>query len=85
MLLPDVEDDPSDWRRVMNNQAWVEKRYLDVFEESGRYLGEVEIPDGYRLNYGFSVVFVDGDLILVIVTDSEGVQYLKRYRLSLPH
>lgn len=82
--IESCSDDPADWRRLFNDPCWTDARRLDVFEETGRYLGEVHIPNGYLLNYDFSIVFIDEDLLLVVVKDAEGADCLKRFRLVLP-
>jgi hypothetical protein len=51
----------------------------DVFEQAGRYLGELERPEG-RLGRSF---FRD-DLVLLAVEDEAGTIMVKRYRLVLP-
>ncbi len=51
----------------------------DVFEQAGRYLGELERPRG-RVTRSF---FRD-DLVLLAVEDDAGTIMVKRYRLVLP-
>lgn len=63
--------------------CWSSTRIIDVFDRDGRFLGDVEPPDGdlWLISQGF---FVRGRTVLIWVTDDAGVHHVKRYRLVLP-
>jgi hypothetical protein len=63
-------------------QCWDSEWVLDAFDKTGRYLGEIEMPEvigPFQLG-----LFVDGDLVVTGAQDGEGVYRVKRYRLVLP-
>lgn len=80
---PSRRVEPCDERfedRGSSTEACFEPTYAwDVFELTGRYLGELERPEG-RL---FRSFFHD-DLVLLAVEDEAGTIVVKRYRLVLP-
>lgn len=55
---------------------------VDAFEASGRYLGEVDIPEGFRLVA--PLPFVRDDIIVAVVEDESGLERVKRFRLVTP-
>jgi hypothetical protein len=63
------------------NPLWRDGLLVDVFEETGRYLGPVKVPTGIR----FSVPqpYIEGDLVVAVVIGEHGAQYVRRYRLML--
>ncbi len=69
-------DDPADF---FFNPLWRDRLLLDVFEEGGRYLGPVEAPTGMR--FALPRPWILHDVVVAVVEDERGVQYVKRYRL----
>ena len=53
---------------------------IDVVERP--YLGEVQVPDGFRPALG--TLFSRGDMMLAVIQDRAGTIMVKRYRLVLP-
>ncbi|MFC1559109.1 6-bladed beta-propeller [Gemmatimonadota bacterium] len=70
--------DEGDWWR---NPYWVDTYLLDVFESAGRYLGEVDIPDGFSFD---RMPYIRNDMVIALVEDEYGTPYVKRFRLVLP-
>jgi len=71
--------DPSDF---WFNPLWRDRPILDVFDESGRYLGAVEVPSGIRLS--LPQPHIEDDVVVAVVEGEHGVQYVKRFRLVIP-
>jgi hypothetical protein len=62
--------------------CWRDARLVDVFEiDGGRYLGEVQIPDGLVLN---PEPYIEGGQLVGVIEDEAGTIMVKRYRLVLP-
>ena len=62
--------------------CWQNEQVVDVFGADGRYLGEVELPEGAAL---FALTFfIDGDRIVAAVEDAAGTITVRRYRLMRP-
>ncbi|MFC1529152.1 6-bladed beta-propeller [Gemmatimonadota bacterium] len=62
--------------------AWSDTWLLDVFEEeSGRYLGGIEVPPGIRFQ---PEPCIFDDQFIAYCQDEAGVPYVRRYRLRLP-
>jgi hypothetical protein len=62
--------------------CWQDSRLVDVFEiETGRYLGEVALPEGLATN---PEPHIDGDRVVAAFQDDAGTIIVKRYRLVLP-
>ncbi len=83
MIRPDGVADPlgdndTSW---WQNPYWVDTYIVDVFEYAGRFLGEVEIPDGFSFD---RMPFIRDNMIIALVEDEDGTPYVKRYRLVLP-
>jgi hypothetical protein len=55
---------------------WRQPRLLDVFEPSGSYLGQVQLP------YDASPSAMRGDNIWMIAQDGDGVHSVRRYRVD---
>jgi hypothetical protein len=55
---------------------------VDVFDLSGRYLGEVDIPDGFLLTTPWP--FIRGDTVIGLVIDDSDLRMVKRFRLVRP-
>jgi hypothetical protein len=75
------DENPADSSEFERNPCWEDSFLFDVFDLSGRYLGEVEIPDGLLPR---PEPFIEGDMVVALLQDDDGVQFVKRYRLSLP-
>ena len=83
-LIPDCELQPS--KRSGRDRApprcHEPTRIIDAFDASGRYLGEVEMPDGIVLPSPWP--YIRDDVVVALVQDEAGVSRVKRYRLVLP-
>jgi hypothetical protein len=74
------------------NPCWPSGFIVDAFGADGRYLGEVEIPEGFHLSAGQARpyqpnlynLFVAEDIVLLVVEDDAGTIMVKCYRLVLP-
>lgn len=55
---------------------------VDVFDGEGRYLGELDIPDGFSLVAPYP--FVRDDLVVGVVEDESGLQLVKVFRMVVP-
>ena len=62
--------------------CWKNEEIVDAFDADGRYLGEVELPQGVRPFAPF--LFIDGRMVVAVVEDEAGTIMVKRYRLALP-
>ncbi len=74
---PDAET-TEDFRRA---PCWEQTFSLDVFEESGRFLGSVDLPEGVQQ---YPQPYIEGDLFLAVVEDESGLMRVVRYRLLTP-
>ncbi len=54
---------------------------FDVYESSGRFLGQVRAPDALRLS---PHPVLGTDRVWGVVTDADGVQYIARFRIERP-
>ena len=62
--------------------CWRAEPIVDVIGADGRFLGEVELPEGAKLSSGtFSA---RGKAVVLVVEDEAGTIMVKRYRLVLP-
>ena len=64
-------------------RCWRPRSGLDVFGADGRFLGDVEVPDGWGNSPFFGNYFRD-DIAIKVVVDDAGTIMVKRYRLVLP-
>ncbi len=82
VIRPDGVADPlrdeGNWWR---DPYWVDTYIVDVFEFDGRFLGEVEIPDGFSFD---RMPHIRGEMVIALVEDEDGTPYVKRFRLVLP-
>ncbi|MFC1559106.1 6-bladed beta-propeller [Gemmatimonadota bacterium] len=74
------DENPEDSSRFYSDPCWQDTFTFDVFDLDGRYLGEVDVPDGLLARPD---PYIEGDMMVALVQDEEGVQYVKRYRLVL--
>jgi len=82
--LDDCTEDPiaEGYQAAYERPCWDNENIVDVFGADGRYLGEVDVPDGVD---PFALTFsVDDDRVVAAVEDAEGVLKVKRYRLVRP-
>ncbi len=64
------------------SDEWRDTYLFDVFEEeTGRYLGEIEVPPGIRFQ---PEPCIFDDLFIAYCQDEDGVPYVRRYRLRFP-
>jgi hypothetical protein len=75
------DDHPETYEGFRRNPAWQETWFVDVFDEEGRFLGEVEIPERFGT---YPQPFIDGETVIAEVPGEDGTPYVKRYRLELP-
>ena len=80
--LADCAQDPIDegYQASAERPCWDNENIVDVFGADGRYLGEVDLPDGVALN-AFSV---DDRRVVTLVQGADEVARVKRYRLVVP-
>jgi len=78
--VPDCADF-SDPLEMMRNPCWVDETRIEVFGAEGRYLGEIEVPAGFRT---VPAPHIRGDQVIAVVEDDAGTIMVKRYRLILP-
>jgi len=63
-------------------ESWRDTWLLDVFEEeSGRYLGGIEVPPAIRFQ---PEPCIFDDQFIAYCQDEAGVPYIRRYRLRVP-
>jgi hypothetical protein len=62
--------------------CWTEARTIDVFGADGRYLGDLDLPAGIKLDG--SLLSIDTPRVVAVVQDEAGTVMVKRYRLVLP-
>lgn len=75
------DEDPEDSSDFYRNPCWKDTFTFDVFDLDGRFLGSVGIPDGLIPR---PEPYVEDDMVIALIEDEDGVQYVKRYRLVLP-
>ena len=73
-----VADEATERSRGYRESPWSEPVAFDVYEQDGRYLGEVTAPVGF-LRYPEPVF--RGDTVWAAVEDAEGVRYVKRFEI----
>ena len=81
--LPDCDEDPYPAIPGRIARCWEDSELVDVFGPDGRYLGDIEFPDGALLRPD-QAFFVRGDMVLLRLEDEAGTIMVKRYRLVLP-
>jgi hypothetical protein len=63
------------------NPLWRDRPIIDVFDETGRYLGPVKVPSGFRL--ALPQPHIEDDLVVAVVEGEHGVQYVRRFTLVI--
>ncbi len=86
--VPDCDDRPQTVEDYLgaNAPCWQEVLFFDVFDESGRYLGRVDVHDEMRdaiMRYARTPHFARGH-VTAATQDDAGTIMVKRYRLVLP-
>jgi hypothetical protein len=79
--LEGCDPEPEDSSDFYSNPCWQETYIMDVFDIEGRFLGAVDIPEGFQ---SYPEPYIHGDMVLAVIEDDEGVEYVKRFRLQLP-
>ncbi len=79
--VQDCQETPANIRQYQESPCWIDSVLVDVFEETGRYLGEVEVPEGLRFS---PPPFIRDELVLAVIMDRDGNERVKRFRLKLP-
>ena len=74
-------DDPEDYDGFLESPCWRQPYVADVFDEEGRYLGPVPLPDGVLYHVR---PYIQGDVVIAVLEDAAGTAYVKRYRLDVP-
>jgi hypothetical protein len=65
-----------------STEEWRDTYLLDVFEEqTGRYLGEVEVPPGMRFA---PEPYIRDERLIAYCLDAAGVPYVRSYRIEPP-
>jgi hypothetical protein len=74
-------EDPFEENGWWRNPLWRDAHIYDLFDRDGRYLGEVDVPEGFRTG---PRPYIKGDVVVALVEDDEGIPYVKRFRLVEP-
>ncbi len=82
--LVDCAEDPIEagTRAATAAPCWRSRVMIDVFDAEGRYMGDVEVPPGFRAWAAY--LNVRGNQVVSVVEDEAGTIMVKRYRLVLP-
>jgi hypothetical protein len=73
--------EPDNWRGWQDYPAWFPERWFEVFQEdTGRYLGRVEVPEDFRVE---PEPFIQGNTVVALTEDTHGTPIVKRYRLEV--
>ncbi|MFC1559107.1 6-bladed beta-propeller [Gemmatimonadota bacterium] len=75
------DPDPDDRVDFRSNPCWLETWFVDVFDNDGRFLGEVDLPEGFLT---YPEPFIQGSTVIAQSEGEDGVPLVKRYRLVLP-
>ena len=81
VALDDCDANPKDFFGFDEAPCWHQPYIADVFDEEGRFLGSVSMPD--RIRYHVRP-FIRGDMVVALVEDVDGVAYVRRFRLLSP-
>ena len=74
-------DSADELQELYDRPCWTDSQRLETFGPEGKYLGEIELPDGFRLT---PPPALDGHTVVAVVEDEAGTIMVKRYRLVLP-
>ena len=78
-MLPDGVENPEDPELFQTRPLWRDTYLIDVFEDTGRYLGRVALPEGFQFQ---PAPYIEGDMVVALVEDEDGEIFVKRYRLE---
>ncbi len=81
VLDPDAPARPEDRREFWSHPRWHDSYFIDVFDHEGRFLGSLDIPEGFET---YPEPYIAGQTVIALTTDAAGVPRVKRYRLVLP-
>ena len=79
--LPECAASATTLAELRERPCWRGATIIEAFGSDGRYLGDVEIPDGFRT---YPSPALHGDRVVGVVEDEAGTIMVKRYRLVLP-
>ncbi len=85
--LPGCNQNPTTAREFREEPCWIDSVLVDVFDDQGKYLGPVEIPEEFSGLHPAVIrprPFLRDDIMIAAVEDELGVIRVKRYRLVLP-
>lgn len=66
---------PQDFER---DPLWRQTFSADVFDPEGRFLGNLELPEGFRAT---PRPYIEGETVIAVVEGGDGVLSVKRFRL----
>jgi hypothetical protein len=81
ILNPEAPAMPEDRREFWSNPRWRDSYFIDVFDHEGRFLGSLDIPEGFET---YPEPYIAGDTVIALTSDAEGVPRIKRFRLVIP-
>ena len=79
--LEGCREDAEEVSEFLAYPCWRDRFWYEVFEESGRFLGRVEIPAGFQDS---PTPFIEGEMVIANVEGEDSTPYVKRYRLVIP-
>jgi hypothetical protein len=83
--IPERPATPAEGYDLDAKKRWVEPTVFDVFEPSGRYLGQVRFPQRVgHPDVNTAPAAPSGDHIWAVLYDADGVPTVKRYRIRWP-
>ncbi|MFC1544354.1 6-bladed beta-propeller [Gemmatimonadota bacterium] len=74
-------DPPTERRDRYDNPCWRDEVLVDVFDNMGRYLGPVAIPEGFAF---YPPPYVKGDQVVGVVQVADGSERVVKCRLVTP-
>ena len=83
--LLDCNEDATDAWSLLERPCWEESVLLDVFDDQGRYLGAVKVPEEFSGRHPAIIQprpFIRNDIMIAAVEDESGTVMVKRYRLT---
>jgi len=67
--------------RAAPGRCWRDGTMVDAFDAEGKFLGEVDLPDGFGTS---PLPLIRGSEVWARFQDESGTPMVKRYRLVLP-
>jgi hypothetical protein len=77
--VEDCDANPDDFYGFDEAPCWRQPYVADVFDQEGRFLGPVSMPDGLRYHVR---PLIRGDMVIALLEDATGVAYVRRFRLA---